>query len=50
MACLWHRGFPDDETEVRVAAVRGGIGERGELRAFGHRAKARCYEGGRKEL
>ena len=21
-----------------------GIGERGELRAFGHRAKARCHE------
>ena len=25
-----------------------GIGERGEVRAFGHRAKARCYEGGGK--
>jgi len=27
-----------------VAEVRGGIGERGEWWAFGHRAKARCYE------
>ena len=27
--------------------VRGGIGERGGLRAFGHRAKARCYRGER---
>ena len=43
---LWHRGFPDDETEVGVVEVRGGIGERGEWRAFGHRAKVRCYEGG----
>ena len=28
-----------------MAAFRGGIGERGEVRAFGHRAKARCYRG-----